>query len=133
MDSFNQYSGIKQSDSKKISTSFLSNRSLDDNLIDPLGCSPGTVLMALIATPLCAYGLSYLGQGLGYISGHIADFIPYVKDVAPMLAQRAGDLGEGLKNHDLNVQYYSTAGAISGFWGGFAFPWRLLLTGIKKS
>lgn len=90
------------------------------------------VLAAMIATPISAYAFSYVGEGLGWVSGNIANVIPYVKDVVPWLAERSGLIQDSKNVADLNENLYQTSGAISGFYGGIFLPWRILADSLKK-
>ena len=85
------------------------------------------ILLGIIFMPICAIIGSYIGQGFGWIWGQIIDFIPLVNKVAPWLAERCGDLGQGLSRHELNIEFYQVTGAIGGFWGGLVFPWKALV------
>lgn len=79
-------------------------------------------VVAVASMPLFAYAGTYIGEGMGWLWGNIVDAIPYVRDVAPWCAKRAG-LSPG---PEFNENLYQTSGAIGGFWGGLAFPWRVL-------
>jgi len=85
------------------------------------------VAVAIVATPICAYLGSYVGEGFGWAYGNIIDFIPLVNDVAPWLAERAGLINDAKEVANLNEDLYQTTGSISGFWGGMALPWKVLL------
>ncbi|MBI5065787.1 hypothetical protein HZA97_06120 [Candidatus Woesearchaeota archaeon] len=84
------------------------------------------LVVATAAMPVCAYLGSYAGEGLGWLWGNIVDFVPYVRDVAPWLAERTGLIQDAKNVVDLNENLYQTAGAVSGFWGGLWFPWKVL-------
>lgn len=87
-----------------------------------IGC-----LLGVAAMPLCAIAGSYLGEGLGYLWGNLIDIIPYVNQVAPWMAERAGLINDVRSATNLNEDLYQTAGAISGFWGGLWLPLRIAL------
>ena len=89
------------------------------------------ILLSILSMPVCAILVSYIGQGFGWLWGQIVDFIPLVNQVIPWLAERCGDLGEGLSRHELNVEFSQVSGAISGFWGGLWLPWRVLAKAIS--
>ena len=84
------------------------------------------LLAVLVATPICAYADSYIGQGIGWVGRNIVDFIPLVNKIAPWVAERSG-----LKNPtyaaNLNEDLYQTTGAIAGFWAGLFLPWQTVL------
>ncbi len=85
------------------------------------------VTATIVATPICAYLGSYVGEGLGWLGGNIIDMIPLAKDVAPWLAERAGLIQDGKTIAELNENLYQTSGAVSGFWSGGFLPLRSLI------
>ncbi|MBI4163367.1 MAG: hypothetical protein HY512_00775 [Candidatus Aenigmarchaeota archaeon] len=109
--------------SDDLSISYRSNR-LDRSRQRGSGCSG--FLVALAAMPVCAYAGSYLGEGIGYIFGNIVDLIPYARDVAPWVAERAGLISDAIYVVDFNENLYQTSGAAAGFWCGLWFPWEVL-------
>ena len=105
---------------------------LEDLLVkDGQGNIAVGALVATAAMPVCAYLGSYLGEGLGYVWGNIIDFVPYVRDVAPWLAERAGLINDAKTAVDLNENLYQATGAIGGFWGGLWLPWKVLGAAYK--
>lgn len=108
-----------------------SKSKLEDLIRDENGQSMVGPLVAvtatIIATPVCAYLGSYVGEGIGYAWGNVVDFIPYVRDVAPWLAERTGLINDAKKVVDLNENLYQTSGAVAGFWGGLFLPLRILI------
>ena len=105
---------------------------LDDLVRGESGNVAVAALVVTAAMPVCAYAGSYVGEGLGWVWGNIVDFIPYVKDVAPWLAERSGLINDAKTAVDLNENLYQTTGAISGFWGGLWLPWRILAGASKN-
>ena len=83
-----------------------------------------------MAVPVCAFAGTYIGMGLGWVTGQIVDFIPLVNQVAPWIAERCGELGAGMSRHDMNVEYYQLSGAIGGFWGGIGVGVQAGLLGL---
>jgi len=86
----------------------------------------------VVSAPFCAYFGSFLGEGLGYITGNIMEMIPYIKNIAPSLAERTGLIQDAATAVDVNENVYRIAGAISGFWGGLGFPAKVALHILKK-
>ena len=82
-------------------------------------------LVALAATPLCAYAFSYAGQATGWVVGNLVDMIPYACDVAPWLSERVGLFENAKTVTELNENLYQAAGAVSGFWSGLLLPWKI--------
>ena len=99
---------------------------LDDLVRDESGNVAVAALVATAAMPVCAYAGTYVGEGVGWVVGNIIDFIPYVNDVVPWLAERAGLISDAKNAVDLNENLYQTTGAISGFLGGLLLPWKIL-------
>ena len=81
--------------------------------------------------PVCAYIGSYIGEGMGWVGGNIIDFIPYIRDVAPWLAERTGLVHDTKNIANFNVDLYQTTGAIGGFWAGLFLPINILLRSYK--
>lgn len=89
------------------------------------------ILVAMVATPVCAYVGSYLGEGIGYLWGNLMDVIPLAKDVAPWLAERSGLISDAKHAANLNEDLYQTSGAISGFYGGLFLPWKIIFAASR--
>ena len=89
------------------------------------------VLAAMIATPICAYAGSYLGEGIGYLFGNLIDIIPLAEDVAPWMAERAGLITDAKHAANLNEDLYQTTGAMSGFYGGLFLPWKFIFAASR--
>ena len=106
-------------------------KELTDKLTGQSGSGPIEVVLAIAAMPVCAYLGSYVGEGFGYVWGNVVDFVPYVRDVAPWLAERTGLIKEGMDMSNLNENLYQTSGAVSGFWAGLGLPWRIM-AGLNK-
>ncbi|MBT5023339.1 hypothetical protein HOK51_11455 [Candidatus Woesearchaeota archaeon] len=85
-----------------------------------LGLMCGIVLM-----PVCGYVGSYIGEGFGWLVGNCVDFIPYVQDVAPWIAERSGLIDSSELATDLNENLYQTSAGVAGFWGGFWAPLKI--------
>ena len=79
------------------------------------------LLAVLVATPICAYADSYIGQGIGWVGRNIVDFIPLVNKIAPWVAERSGLINPAYAAN-LNEDLYQTTGAIAGFWAGLFLP-----------
>ncbi|MBI5148924.1 hypothetical protein HZA33_04565 [Candidatus Pacearchaeota archaeon] len=90
------------------------------------------MVLGIAAMPVGAYLGSWIGEGVGYVWGHVADFVPYLNHLAPWLAERCGDLGHGLSRHALNTEFYQVSGAVSGFMSGLFFPFRLIAAAYSK-
>ena len=88
------------------------------------GNVPLGILVGLVTMPVCAYIGSYIGEGLGWLSGNIIDIIPLVNDVAPWMAERTGLIADAKNYPNLNEDLYQASGAVSGFWGGMFFPFK---------
>lgn len=87
----------------------------------PVGC-----LVALVTSPICALAGTYLGEGVGYVIGNMVDWIPFMRDVVPWCAERAGLVADSRHAVDLNENFYQTFVAFSGFYWGLLFPFKLL-------
>lgn len=98
-----------------------------ERLVNERGGIIAPILIATAATPICGYIGSYLGEALGYVWGNFLDFIPYVRDIAPWLAERSGLINDSKPVIDLNENLYQTTGAIGGFYGGLTIPWTILI------
>lgn len=83
-------------------------------------------LLTLAAMPTCAYLGTYIGEGAGWLWGHLIDVIPLVRNLAPWCAERVGLIQNITNTTDLNVNLYQTTGAIGGFWSGLLIPPRIL-------
>lgn len=86
------------------------------------------ILVIIVLMPVCALALSYVCEFLGWIVGHIVDWIPLVNKVAPWMAERCG---LHIKSGNLNVDLYQTVGAINGFWTGLWLPWKVVAKLVK--
>jgi hypothetical protein len=95
------------------------------------GSAKSFVLLLALA-PIGAYVGSYIGQGAGSLTGNVIDFLPYVRDIAPRLAERTGLVQQVHDISKLNVDLYRTIGAISGFWFGMMLPLAGLFGSSKK-
>lgn len=119
-----------KSDLKKTKEDFARMfRSKDNVSIDKIVAQRGQVdegcligcTAAVIAMPFCALAGTYVGEFGGYVFGNIVNFIPLVRDVAPWCAERTG-----LMTDYANEDVYQVGGAVSGFWGGLCFPFKVL-------
>lgn len=97
------------------------------------GNAAAGVILAIATMPVSALAFSYVGEGFGWLWGNIVDFIPYVNDVAPWCAERSGLVANAGTVADINENLYQTTGAVGGFWGGMAFPWRVLAEYLKHN
>jgi hypothetical protein len=107
-----------------------------DNLLGNEDGNVGVALLLGAATmPVCAYLGSYLGEGVGWLTGNIIDYIPLARNVAPWIGERTGLIQDAKTAIDLSENLYQTAGAVSGFWGGLWgslwFPIKLIAAAYK--
>lgn len=99
-----------------------------DNLLGNEDGNVGVALLLGVATmPVCAYLGSYLGEGVGWLVGNGIDYIPIAKNLVPWIAERTGLIQDVKTTVDLNENFYQTAGAVSGFWGGLCFPIKRIM------
>ena len=96
-----------------------------NNLDNQKGNAGLAVIASMAAMPVCAVAGTYFGEGMGYLWGNAVDFFPYIRDVAPWCAERAGLIIDAKDAVNLNEDLYQTAGAVSGFWGGLFLPIRI--------
>ena len=103
-----------------------------NNLLREKNGSASLACLGLLATPVIAYALSYVGEGFGWIGGHLVDIVPYARNVAPWLAERSGLVKDVQEITNFNVDFYQTCGAISGFWGGLWCGIKLTIIGAAE-
>ncbi len=82
----------------------------------------GAIVGGACAAVLLGIAGSYVGDGIGYVVGHVMDALPLARDFAPMLAERSGLLAQAADHTRFNVDFYQTVGAGVGVLSGIALP-----------
>lgn len=81
-----------------------------------LGC-----LIATASIPVTAFAGMGIGIGAGYVIGNVIDYIPLLKEAAPVIAQYTGLIKE-TNIPNLNEDLFQTAFGITGFLFGLRIP-----------
>ncbi len=68
---------------------------------------------------------SYVGEGTGYLFGHVMDAVPLARDLAPWIGERTGLLSDVANQAAFNVDFYQATGMLAGLIVGAAAPFVL--------